>query len=278
MGARTLATSRPQSSCRSSPRGTASDSQSLERPRRWGSALGDYRPSTSRRLSRILPPTHLAQLRPVVAALPGHRDGALKRSGRLRTTSPALDMACGAHLDVLRYWAAGDDGLAFQAAGRRVVGQLDLGRPRRSTQHLRRDGFRYRVRDRPASGVGCPVGVPSVGPALGPVRDTRHGLPPPWSEPPSRTPRTSCALSRTSASSTRAPTATCSGSGRQGTPQRTRSATLWPSKAQRIRAVHHWSQEDATARRAGKPEPGPDKSTKRSALPTQPPAGGCGVL
>jgi hypothetical protein len=44
-------------------------------------------------------------------------------------------MACGTHDDILGSGTAGDDGLPFQAAGRRVVGQLDLGRPRRSAKH-----------------------------------------------------------------------------------------------------------------------------------------------
>ena len=70
-----------------------------------------------------------ATRRPVIAALAGHLGAAPGGSDRLRTPPPAPDMARGADLDIVRYWAAGDDGLALPATGLRVVGQLDLGRP-----------------------------------------------------------------------------------------------------------------------------------------------------
>jgi hypothetical protein len=175
MGSRTSATLPPQSSCRSSPR-SASGWEWWERPQPWGSALGDCRPFTWRWGCPILPPDSSC----TVARRPrgGTRTPCWSASAPRSRSIPIFSARHGVRRDdSVRSWTAGDDDVSLPTARRRVVGQLDIGRPRRSTQYVRSVGLWRRVHDRSASGVGCPIGIPGVAPALCPMRDTRDGFP-----------------------------------------------------------------------------------------------------
>ena len=115
-------------------RGSVSGWGPRGRPRAWGAAAAACRMFTSRSACGTSPGDSSAQLRDCHRCLTRIAicDASLASwcSGRARSGLPA-DGACP---DVPGPGTARDDGLAFGAANRAVVGQVDSGRPRRSTE------------------------------------------------------------------------------------------------------------------------------------------------